>query len=92
MCDKRTVLKNIEKREELKRRIEELEDMLTQTEDYIKSYMVSVGKEEERIAGYKVSYKMVSQNKFDSKAFHLANPALYESFKKPVSYMRLLVH
>lgn len=74
---------------ELKRMAEELEAEITTIEDTIKAAM---GEQEEIVAGeYKVTWKPVTSNRFDSAAFKKAHGDLADLFTKTITSRRFCV-
>ena len=74
---------------ELKKMAQELDAEITTLEDEIKAVM---GQEEELFAGcFKVSWKNVVSNRFDSAKFKKAYPELAVAFTKLVSTRRFSI-
>ena len=94
MCRTRSdvMLRKLDKRAELKRRIDEIQYELDEVEKFIKEAMVADGKEEISVGPYRVTYKDVTQNKFDSKLFRKENEEVYESYKRPQTSKRFNVY
>lgn len=85
MCKTRkdVMLRKLDKRSELKKKIDELQYELDTIEDYIKDCMESDGKDEINVGPYKVTYKEITSSKFDQKLFRKENEEVYESYKRP---------
>lgn len=73
---------------EFKTMMSELESEITAIEDSIKAVMAEQGAEELFIDEYKLSYKPVTSNRFDTKSFKAKYEELYTAFTKAVTYKR----
>lgn len=84
MCRTRSdvMLRKLDKRAELKRKMDELQYELDEVETFIKEAMIADKKEEIKVGHYRVTYKDVTSNKFDSKLFKKENEEVYESYKR----------
>lgn len=76
---------------ELKTMAKELEAEITAIEDSIKAVMTEQGAEELFIDEYKLSYKPVTSNRFDTKSFKAKYAELYTAFTKAVTYKRFTI-
>lgn len=76
---------------ELKALAEELSAEITAIEDSIKAEMVEQNVEEMTVDVYKVRYKKVASNRFDSSAFKKAMPELFAQFTKTTESRRFSV-
>lgn len=65
---------------DLKALAEELQAEITAIEDELKAECIRQGAEELQAGIFKVRYKSVSSNRFDTKAFKSAHSDLYEQF------------
>lgn len=86
------VRKKLEKREELLAEIARLEEEVKECEGYVKKTMEDAGITEEYFGDFKVGWKEVISERFDSTAFKKANLALYEAFRVPKSSKRFTVY
>ena len=86
------IKKRLEKREELLAEIARLEEEVNEHEAYVKKAMEEAEITEEYFGDYKVGWKEIISNKFDSTAFKKANAALYEAFKVDKSSKRFTVY
>ena len=76
---------------ELKMMVEELEAEISTIEDEIKAEMTAREKNEIMLDMFKISWKEVVSNRFDSKAFKATHAELYKQYTKPVTTKRFLV-
>lgn len=76
---------------ELKMMVEELEAEISTIEDEIKAEMTARETNELMLDMFKVSWKEVVSNRFDSKAFKAIHAELYKQYTKPVATKRFLV-
>lgn len=76
---------------DLKALAEELQTEITAIEDELKAECIKQGAEELQAGIFKVRYKAVSSNRFDTKAFKLAHSDLYEQFTKQTKGYRFSV-
>ncbi len=76
---------------ELKMMVEELEAEISSIEDEIKSEMITRETNEIMLDMFKISWKEVTSNRFDSKAFKATHAELYKQYTKPVVTKRFLV-
>lgn len=76
---------------ELKTMMSELEAEITAIEDSIKQTMTEQGKEEMFVDDYKLSYKPVTSNRFDTESFKAKYAELYTAFTKAVTYKRFTI-
>lgn len=67
---------------DLKAMAEELQAEITAIEDELKAECVKQGTEEIQAGIFKIRYKAVASNRFDTKAFKSAHSDLYEQFTK----------
>ena len=73
---------------ELRRMKEELEAEITAAEDTIKSEMTARNVDTLTGTDWKITWKTVTGNRFDSVAFRAANPTLYAMFTKSTETRR----
>lgn len=76
---------------ELKIMMEELDAEITTIEDEIKAEMTARGTDELLLDMFKISWKAVTSNRFDSKAFNATHEELYSQYTKPTTSKRFLV-
>ncbi len=76
---------------ELKMMVEELEAEISTIEDEIKAEMTARETNELMLDMFKISWKEVVSNRFDSKAFKATHEELYKQYTKPVATKRFLV-
>lgn len=76
---------------DLKALAEELQAEITSIEDELKAECIRQGAEEINAGVFKIRYKTVSSNRFDSKAFKTAYSDLYEQFTKHSTSYRFTV-
>jgi predicted phage-related endonuclease len=77
MCTKDLQAKVIELKD-LKAMQEELQAEITSIEDELKAECIKQGTDELQAGIFKIRYKAVSSNRFDTKAFKTAYSGLYE--------------
>ena len=77
---------------ELQTTIDKLTAELEAAKDAIKAEMIEEGMEEISGNGWNASWKTVTSNRFDSKAFKAAMPALYAQFAKPSTVCRFCIN
>lgn len=95
MCRTRkdVMLRKLDKRAELKKKMDELQYELDEVETFIKEAMTADGKDEIMVGPYKVTYKEVTQNRFNSELFKKEyGKEVYESFQKPSTSKRFNVY
>ncbi len=76
---------------ELKAMAEELAAEISSIEDSIKAEMTSQGVEEMTVDVFKVRYKTVKSNRFDSTAFKATHSDLYNQYLKQTETRRFSV-
>lgn len=76
---------------QLKTMAVELDAEIKAIEDSIKAVMTEQGTEELFIGEYKLSYKPVTSNRFDTKNFKTKYEELYTAFTKAVTYKRFTI-
>ena len=76
---------------ELKAMAEELAAEISSIEDSIKAEMTSQGVEEMTVDVFKVRYKTVKSNRFDSTAFKATHSDLYNQYLKQTEIRRFSV-
>lgn len=96
MCARNeTLVKRLQKREELKAKVAKLNQELDEIDKYLKGQMNDRGLDEltlfdeDRV--YKMSYKSINKNSFDTKKFKKDNPDMYEKYLNESSYKRFVV-
>lgn len=76
---------------ELKNMAQEIADEITAIEDEIKAEMTAENISEILLGAFKVSWKEVISNRFDSKAFKATHSELYSQYTKQTKTKRFLV-
>lgn len=76
---------------EIRAQIEELEAEKNALEDLIKAAMADVGREEMKAGRYNLSWKTVTNRRFDASAFKKENPELAAQYTKEMRVCRFLV-
>lgn len=85
------MIAKIRELKELKAMAEELAAEITAIEDTIKAEMMARNVEEMTVDVFKVRYKTVISNRFDSKAFKATHADLYSQYTKPTESRRFTV-
>lgn len=81
----------VRKLKELKTFADELATEITAIEDELKAEMAAQNVEEMTVDVFKLRYKTVTSNRFDSKAFQSTHAELYAQYTKPTTYRRFSV-
>ena len=81
----------VRKLKELKTFADELATEITAIEDELKAEMTAQNVEEMTVDVFKLRYKAVTSNRFDSKAFQATHAELYAQYTKPTTYRRVSV-
>ena len=76
---------------EIRNQIAELEAMKTALEDVLKMAMADAGTETMNAGQYKLSWKTITSNRFDSSAFKKANPELAAQYTKETRACRFII-
>lgn len=76
---------------ELQQLIEEATAQADSIKDELKAHMAAQGTDEITIGVFKLRYKAVTSNRFDSTAFKAKYNDLYAAFSKPTTSMRFSV-
>lgn len=94
MTDRKKCLikKRLEKREELLAEIARMQEEVKEHEAYVKKAMEADEITEGVFGDFKVGWKEIISNRFDSTAFKKVHADLYESFKSLKSSMRFTVY
>lgn len=82
----------VKRLKELKIFADELQAEIVSIEDELKTEMITRGAEEITVDIFKLRYKPITSNRFDSKAFQTANPELYAEYTRPTTYRRFTVN
>lgn len=82
----------VKKIKELQIKADELTAEIDSLKDEIKAEMTAQGVEEMVVSCFKVSYKDVTSNRFDTTAFQQTHAALYNQYCKPRTYKRFTVN
>lgn len=77
---------------EVEAQIKVLQDEADAIKDLIKETMSVQGEEELHVGDYKVIYKEVLSNRFDSTNFKKSYGELYKQFTKTTTYKRLTIN
>ena len=77
---------------EVEAQIKVLQDEADANKDLIKETMSVQGEEELHVGDYKISYKEVLFNRFDSTNFKKSYGELYKQFTKTTTYKRLTIN
>lgn len=83
--------KKVRELKELKAMADELAAEITAIEDDLKAEMTAQGVEEMQVDVFKLRYKTVISNRFDSKAFKATHEELYNQYTKPTTSKRFTV-
>lgn len=81
----------VQELKELKMMAKELEEEISTIEDEIKAEMTARDTSEIMLDMFKISWKEVVSNRFDSKAFKATHAELYSQYTKPVTTKRFSV-
>lgn len=81
----------VRKLKELKTFADELAAEITTIEDELKAEMTAQNVEEMTVDVFKLRYKAVTSNRFDSAAFKTTHAELYNQYTKPTTYRRFSV-
>lgn len=81
----------VRKLKELKTFAEEVAAEITAIEDELKAEMTAKNVEEMTVDVFKLRYKAVTSNRFDSNAFKATHAELYAQYTKPTTYRRFSV-
>ncbi len=81
----------VRKLKELKTFADELATEITAIEDELKAEMTAQNVEEMTVDVFKLRYKAVTSNRFDSKAFQATHAELHAQYTKPTTYRRFSV-
>ena len=76
---------------ELRRMAEEISAEITAIEDTIKQHMTITNADTLAGDDWKITWKPIASSRFDSKAFKVAQPELYQSFTKTTEALRFTV-
>lgn len=76
---------------EYRRMVEDLQAEIDAITDSIKQHMTAAGLDEIAGADFKISWKTVTSNRFDSKGFKTAHADLYEEFTTTSTSRRFTV-
>jgi len=83
--------KKLRELKELKAMADELAAEITAIEDSLKAKMTERGVDDMQIDVFKLRYKTVISNRFDSKAFKATHEELYKQYSKPTECRRFTV-
>lgn len=76
---------------EIRNQIEELEAMKAALEDILKMAMADAGTETMNAGQYKLAWKVITSNRFDSSAFKKENPELAAQYTKETRACRFTI-
>lgn len=82
----------VRKLKELKTFAEEVASEITAIEDELKAEMTAQNVEEMTVDVFKLRYKAVTSNRFDSTAFKATHAELYAQYTKPTTYRKFTVN
>lgn len=82
----------VRKLKELKTFAEEVAAEITAIEDELKAEMTAQNVEEMTVDVFKLRYKAVTSNRFDSTAFKATHAELYAQYTKPTTYHKFTVN
>ncbi len=85
------MLSKVRELKELKAMAEKLAAEITAIEDIIKAEMLSQGVDEMQVDVFKVRYKTVISNRFDSKAFKATHADIYSQYTTQTESRRFTV-
>lgn len=88
---KQELTNRVQELKELKMMAKELEEEISTIEDEIKAEMTARDTSEIMLDMFKISWKEVVSNRFDSKAFKATHAELYSQYTKPVTTKRFSV-
>ena len=88
---KQELTNRVQELKELKMMAKELEEEISTIEDEIKAEMTARDTSEIMLDMFKISWKEVVFNRFDSKAFKATHAELYSQYTKPVTTKRFSV-
>ena len=83
--------KQVSELRELRRMAEELTGEIEAIQDRIKLFMENGEKEELHGIDWRITYKAVTSNRFDSTGFKKAQPELYQQYTKPSTTRRFVL-
>ena len=92
MSNTNTFLQFLDELKALENQIAELESERDAIRDIIKEELTAEGIDEIFVGGYKVIYRPVISNRFDSTTFKKTYAELYRQFTKQTSYKRLTIN
>lgn len=92
MSTEKTIKEFIQNLKALESQIKELQDEAEAIKDLIKEELTAEGIEEIFIADYKVIYRDIVQNRFDSTTFKKVHGDLYDAFTKQTTFKRLTIN
>lgn len=69
----------------------ELADEITAIEDTLKADMQRQGVDTIEVGKHTIRYALIKSSRFDSKAFRVAYPSIYEQYTKPTESRRFTV-
>lgn len=81
----------VRKLKELKTFADEVAAEITAIEDELKAEMNAQNVEEMTVDVFKLRYKTVTSNRFDTSAFKATHAELYSQYTKPTTYRRFSV-
>ena len=92
MCMRNDIMiKKLDKYMELKRQIDELSYELDEIKVAVQEELDRRGVEELKVGPYKITYKSVTQSRFNTTAFKEKNPGMYEMYLTESSSRRFSV-
>jgi len=92
MSNTNTFIEFINSLKAIEAQIKELQDEADAIKDCIKSELTEAGLDEMYAGDYKITYREVISNRFDSTNFKKAYAELYKQFTKTTNYRRLTIN
>lgn len=92
MSNTNTFVEFINTLKTIEAQIKELQDEADAIKDCIKGELEAAGVDETIVGDYKITYREVVSNRFDSTTFKKAYAELYKQFTKTTNYRRLTIN
>ena len=87
----KTIIEKVRELKELKALADDLKAEISTIEDELKAIMTESGTDEMHVDVFKIRYKEVVSNRFDSSAFKQTYTDLYKQYTKPTVTRRFTV-
>ncbi len=91
MLNKNELISKVRELKELKQMADELAAEISSIEDELKAEMTAQNAEELTVDVFKLRYKTVISNRFDSKAFKATHEELYSQYTKQTETKRFTI-